>query len=166
MTHQKGFTLLEVLLVIVIIAVSAAGIVTMQSERLGPSGKLRQQVEIFSQTVEFAADLALLEKHVVGLQLTTDGWLFYQPIRDPAHGWQWEEMANSDNLPLTGQWGASLKPDVAPPPERAKPQIIILPDGYVTPFALGFSHQNGGAMLSLRCNGSLPLDIRLPEEPQ
>ncbi|MDI3140713.1 type II secretion system protein [Enterobacter kobei] len=79
MAHQKGFTLLEVMLVMVIIALAAAGIVAMQSDRLSATGKLLRQIDVLRQTVKYMSDVALLEKHTVGLQLTTDGWLFYAP---------------------------------------------------------------------------------------
>jgi len=46
MAHQKGFTLLEVMLVMVIIALAAAGVVAMQSDRLSATGKLLRQIDV------------------------------------------------------------------------------------------------------------------------
>lgn len=53
MKQQQGFTLLEVLLVIVIIAMMAAGVIASQNSRLSATGRLSQQAEAFRQQVEY-----------------------------------------------------------------------------------------------------------------
>ena len=166
MAHQKGFTLLEVMLVMVIIALAAAGVVAMQSDRLSATGKLLRQIDVLRQTAKYMSDVALLEKHTVGLQLTTDGWLFYAPKKDRTGEWQWQEIANNDNLPLRGDWDAPARPDVTPSSEEAKPQIVILPDGQVTPFSVFFNAKDGEKIAILQSHGALPLEVIRFKEPQ
>lgn len=166
MAQEKGFTLLEVMLVIVILAAAVAGVTAMQSERLSASGKLRQRVDMFRQTVEYAADLALLEKHAVALLLSEKGWLLYVPQKSARTGWQWEAIQRDDKLPLQGEWDAPARPELTPSPQDNTPQIIILPDGQITPFTLLFSSAKGEKMLHVRCAGSLPLDITQPKVAQ
>lgn len=166
MAHQKGFTLLEVMLVMVIIALAAAGVVAMQSDRLSATGKLLRQIDVLRQTAKYMSDVALLEKHTVGLQLTTDGWLFYAPNKDRTGEWQWQEIANNDNLPLRGDWDAPARPDVTPSSEEAKPQIVILPDGQVTPFSVVFNAKDGEKIAILQSHGTLPLEVIRFKEPQ
>jgi len=166
MAQEKGFTLLEVMLVIVILAAAAAGVTAMQSERLSVSGKLRQRVDTFRQTVEYAADLALLEKHAVALLVSEDGWLFYLPQKSTHTGWHWEAVQRDDNLPLQGEWGGPVHPELNPSAQDAIPQIIILPDGQITPFTLLFRNAHGEKILYVRCAGSLPLDITPLKEAQ
>lgn len=166
MAHQKGFTLLEVLLVVVILAAAAAGVTAMQSDRLSASGKLRQRADTFRQTVEYAADLALLEKHAVALRLSEEGWLLYLPQKDARTGWRWVAATNHDNLPLHGEWEGPQPPDITPSTKDATPQIMIMPDGQMTPFTLVFRKDDGEKILFIRSVGSLPLNITPVEEPQ
>ncbi|HIE5390160.1 TPA: type II secretion system minor pseudopilin GspH [Enterobacter cancerogenus] len=166
MAHQKGFTLLEVMLVMVIIALAAAGVVAMQSDRLSATGKLLRQIEVLRQTANYMSDVALLEKHTVGLQLTDDGWLFYAPEKDRTGVWRWQEIDNNGNLPLRGDWDAPTKPHVFPSSEEAKPQIVILPDGQVTPFSVIFNADDGEKIAILQSNGTLPLEVIRFKEPR
>lgn len=159
MAQEKGFTLLEVMLVIVILAAAVAGVTAMQNERLSVSGKLRQRVDMFRQTVEYAADLALLEKHAVALLVSEEGWLLYVPQKRARTGWQWEAIQRDDNLPLQGAWDGPARPELTHSPQGDTPQIIVLPDGQITPFTLLFRNANGEKLLHVRCTGSLPLDI-------
>ncbi|HDR2755565.1 MULTISPECIES: GspH/FimT family protein [Enterobacter] len=166
MAHQKGFTLLEVLLVVVILAAAVAGVTAMQSDRLSTSGKLRQRADAFRQSVEYAVDLALLEKHAVALRLSEEGWALYLPQIDTRTGWQWVAATNHDNLPLHGEWERAKSPDITPSTKGTSPQIIIMPDGQMTPFTLLFRKDDGEKILLIHSAGSLPLDIRPVKEPQ
>ncbi|HAS1204477.1 TPA: GspH/FimT family pseudopilin [Enterobacter cloacae] len=151
--------MLEVMLVIVILAAAAAGVIAMQNERLSVSGKLRQRVDMFRQTVDYAADLALLEKHAVALLVTEKGWLLYAPQKSASTGWQWKVIQRDDNVSLQGEWNGPTGPELIPSPQGDTPQIIILPDGQITPFTLLFRNANGEKILHVRCAGFLPLDI-------
>lgn len=166
MTQEKGFTLLEVMLVIVILAAAAAGVTAMQSERLSANGKLRQRVDTFRQTVEYAADLALLEKHAVALLVSEEGWSLYVPQKDARVGWQWVAVQHNDNLPLQGEWAGPARPELTPSSKDAASQIIILPDGQMTPFTLAFRNERGEKIVHVRCVGSLPLGITSLKEAQ
>lgn len=166
MTQEKGFTLLEVMLVIVILAAAAAGVTAMQSERLNVSGKIRQRVDTFRQTVEYAADMALLEKHAVALLVSEEGWSLYVPRKSARTGWRWEVVKRDDNLPLQGEWDGPVQPELTPSSQDGTPQIVILPDGQITPFTLLFRNANNEKFLLMRCAGSLPLDITPLKEAQ
>lgn len=145
---------------------AAPGVVAMQSDRLSATGKLLRQIDVLRQTAKYMSDVALLEKHTVGLQLTTDGWLFYAPKKDHTGEWQWQEIANNDNLPLRGDWDAPARPDVTPSSEEAKPQIVILPDGQVTPFSVVFNAKDGEKIAILQSHGAPPLEVIRFKEPQ
>lgn len=166
MVQEKGFTLLEVMLVIVILATVVAGVTVMQNGRLSVNGKLPPCVDAFRQTVEYAADLALLEKHAVALQVSEEGWLLYLPQKSVRADWQWKAVQRDNNLPLQGKWEKLTLQAFTPLSQDATPQIIILPDGQITPFTLVFRSANGEKILHVRCDGSLSLDITQLKEAQ
>ncbi|MCU6162853.1 type II secretion system minor pseudopilin GspH [Enterobacter bugandensis] len=159
MKHQRGFTLLEILLVVAIIAMIAAGAVAIQSDRLNAKGIQRQTVERFSKTLEYAADWALLEKHAVGLRLASRGWSYFQPEKVSSGEWQWRLVVKHDFLSLSGLWPEPHPPEILPATDTDGPQIMILPDGTITPFTLIFSDETGTRFLRARCEGSLPLEL-------
>ena len=159
MVHEKGFTLLEVMLVMVILATTALGVTAMQSDRLSSAGKLRQHVDTFRQTVEYATDLTLLEKRAAALQLSEEGWLLHLPEKNARGGWRWKAVPKHDSLALHGEWEGPVRPELTPSTKDATPQIVILPDGQITPFSQLFRDENGEKILRVQCFGSLPLDI-------
>ncbi|WP_336239742.1 type II secretion system minor pseudopilin GspH [Enterobacter chuandaensis] len=163
MKHQHGFTLLEVLLVVAIIAMTAAGAIALQSNRLSAKGLQRQTVERFSKTLEYAADWALLEKHVVGLRLTGEGWHYFQPEKNSSDKWQWHVVDKHYFLSLGGSWPGQHPPEILPGTDSDAPQIEILPDGTIAPFTLIFSDETGTRFLRVSCSGTLPLKINVAE---
>lgn len=159
MTRGKGFTLLEVMLVVVILAAAVMGVTAMQNERLSVSGELRQRVDAFRQAVEYIVDLALLEKHAFALLVSEDGWVVYAPQKSARAGWHWKAVQREDNLTTQGEWEVPIQPELTPLPQGTTPQIIILPDGQITPFTMLFRNTKGEKILIVRCSGTLPLDI-------
>ena len=55
---------------------------------------------------------------------------------------------------------------MTPSSEEAKPQIVILPDGQVTPFSVVFNAEDGEKIAILQSNGALPLEVIRFKEPQ
>ena len=87
MAHQKGFTLLEVMLVMVIIALAAAGVVAMQSDRLSATGKLLRQIDVLRQTAKYMSDVALLENILSAFSsLLTAGFSMHRKRITPVNG--------------------------------------------------------------------------------
>lgn len=161
MKQQQGFTLLEVLLVIVIIAMMAAGVIASQNSRLSATGRLSQQAEAFRQQVEYAADWALLEKSAIGLRITREGWSFWQLKKTATGGKTWQEVAHHEALRLAGDWQSSRKPIIIPAPDANLPQVFITPDGEITPFTLSFRDEDNVRLIDIQSTGSLPLIITL-----
>ncbi|HFS5793974.1 type II secretion system minor pseudopilin GspH [Citrobacter sp. EC_71] len=161
MKQQQGFTLLEVLLVIVIIAMMAAGVIASQNSRLSATGRLSQQAEAFRQQVEYAADWALLEKSAIGLRITREGWSFWQLKKTSTGGKTWQEVTHHEALRLAGDWQSSRQPTITPPPEGNLPQLVITPDGEITPFTLSFRDEDNVRLIDIQSTGSLPLTIAL-----
>ncbi|MGM8754474.1 type II secretion system minor pseudopilin GspH [Enterobacter chuandaensis] len=164
MERQKGFTLLEVMLVVAIIAVMASIIVSSQNARLSETGRLRQKVDAFRQIVEFAADEALLENTAIGIRVTQEGWFYAHPKYDPHMGWRWVEIEKADSLHLTGHWLDGFYIEIAPASEYGQPQIVITPDGQLVPFTLTFRDSDRRRVLTLASEGSLPLTLTVAQE--
>lgn len=82
--HQDGFTLIEVLVVLVIIGVVLT-FATLSVNPSGPSDRLDTESQRLQALAEAAADDAVLYGQSIGLQLTRDG---YQFITLGATGWQ------------------------------------------------------------------------------
>lgn len=161
MKQQQGFTLLEVLLVIVIIAAMAAGVIASQNSRLSATGKLNQKVELFRQHVEYAADWALLERSPIGVRVTREGWSFWQLEKSNAAGKKWVEVDRHEALRLSGDWQSSPQPTITPAPQSSLPQLVITPEGEITPFTLSFRDEDNIRLLDVQSTGSLPVTITL-----
>ncbi|CBG91188.1 type II secretion system minor pseudopilin GspH [Citrobacter rodentium] len=159
MKQQQGFTLLEVLLTIVIVAMMTAGVIISQSERLSPEGRLLQNVDAFRLRIEYAADWALLEKTPIGIRLDRDGWSFWQLKKNAANKRKWTEVTRHETLRLRGDWQSPRPPSVTPAPVAGGPQIVITPDGEITPFTLNFRDESNARLLGVQNTGNLPLLI-------
>nr|WP_275949435.1 type II secretion system minor pseudopilin GspH [Nevskia ramosa] len=176
-TRQRGFTLLEMLAVVVIIAI----MVTFSSLSIGNrplDDRLEAESKRIEQLLRLAEDEADLKGIAIGLAFTPDGYRFL--IASSAS--KWDDYAQSGSFrsrPLLQPFYSELRiegrliPPIQPKEARSgsdskssddddkkedeatklKPQVLLLPGGQMTPFTLDLKAPN--YPVSIRIEGNL-----------
>lgn len=154
----RGFTLIEIIIVLLIISITAATVELNIGNRLSTSG-LNQKTDEFHSLLLFASDYSLGHQQVLGLMLTplnsslvafderTQQW---QPLNETA---QYKIDADK-TVHIFVESGAAA--DATQNLEGKQPSIIIYPDGSISPFILVFaleSDPNVKRTLSLTDDG-------------
>ena len=148
--NHSGFTLLEILIVLVVLAI-AAGLITLtvgNDER----GTLQREAQRLTGALEYAADRARFRHEIVGVSALpgNHGWRFWSIPEDAGKGVSWRVV--TDDAPLTahrlsGEF--TLRPlYYAGQPLAADAIVPLLPSGRFEPYALELR----GADWSLRLN--------------
>lgn len=131
----KGFTLLEILIVIVIIGIAATTVMfTITPNQRKQSENLSQQL---INLITLAEQEALLRPATLGLGFNKNSWQFYEfKPKEKNHKSTWVTLTTSPlnprNLPNNLQVRVKLNNEIA----AAQPQIIISPSGDVSPFII------------------------------
>ncbi|WP_135507071.1 GspH/FimT family pseudopilin [Roseovarius aestuariivivens] len=139
-----GFTLIEVLIAVAVLAVLTLGAVLTAGRVSGGSGA--SDMARFAERIEFARTLAIDARRTGGLRLR-DGTI--QMLRRDADGWQ----PVADPVP----WQQPVVFETRSPRIGTEtPDILLLPNGQSTAFTLRFS--NGGfcendGWTGLKCSG-------------
>lgn len=155
--HHRGFTLLEVLIVVMIIAAVSGGMIMALSAG-GPESMLHREAMRFRVAMEMATDRAMLTNEELGLRVTEEGYDFVR-----WQGTEWQQVKNSKPLePYTIDENIALKLELEGLPweedslfesdglfanafeddddEKAiKPQVFIFSYGEFSDFSLTFS---------------------------
>ena len=153
MNASKGFTLLEMLLVLVVIALSASAVMMTTGQMNGSQGKAAKTGERISALIDYAADWSTMENRRIGLKIRDEDWQFVV-----SEGKDWQKPDASYRLPTQGQWDESWRVRLSPASLTRTPQIIISPDGEITPFTLQIDDRDTGKTLfTLTSLGGLPL---------
>lgn len=157
MNKQRGFTLLEIILALVIFASCAMMVVSTIPSRSG--------ADIFGQQlkalVEYGSDRAVMDGNIVGLVVSTseyqlvtwakkDGERHWEPLtagRIVTHGAFPEEMH------------VSLSPQRIAATTDATPQIVFLPDGEISRFRLGLQSFDKKQRFSVVSQGASPVSV-------
>ncbi|MFC3194377.1 type II secretion system minor pseudopilin GspH [Marinicella sediminis] len=132
--NESGFTLIEMLLVVVIIGITAymgVNLINSQSaERNIMSAAAR-----FQAGIEYVCDQAILENRAYGIEFTHDGQFVMQHQHNQ---WAWLEgqqlltdLAQFPHAIYINGRPISLKPDV-----EQQPHLICQSDGSLSPFEL------------------------------
>lgn len=144
---QQGFTLLELLIVLVIIGVVIAA-VALSIHNSGSSQQSRSAANIFRARVMYAEQNAIIQSTTIGLAISQQGYQFYRlQNKPPTEVIYWQKA--DDNALRYQSWPSTMNlslrlPDnpnaLIPNQLPQQPMIIFNPSGGVTPFTLKIDH--------------------------
>ncbi|OOF29949.1 type II secretion system minor pseudopilin GspH [Salinivibrio proteolyticus] len=169
MRQAAGFTLLEILLVVVIIAVSASGVVMVWPEPV--DSRTEQAGQALYQRIKLWAEQSWLEGQTYGVRInnhdyqllklgeenwqtvSSDRWATQGTLPEKSRfalsmdgfGWQQQDRLFEDKPLFENMFEEDGETAVAPP------QIWLLPNGEITPFTLTIE-TDGRAMWQLKAN--------------
>ena len=140
--YTKGFSLIEILVVLVIIGLLASTVVLTMPDR---NNLLREQVYRFAARVNMASQEGIVANRPMGLAISHSGYAFFR-YQDG----QWQDLAN-DRVFGGEKWNAansisierdqeSLARRAASEDALAHPAILFEPTGQSTPFVISFSN--------------------------
>lgn len=136
--QNAGFTLIEVMLVVVIVGILAA-VVVMSLDLDGGNRQLEHESRRLAAIIEAVTDEAVSRQEILGLSLTADGIELWQ--LDQTSG-NWEELKKRERLrsryALAEGVTMALEHPGEPPVASTKntPDVFFLPTGEVTPVTL------------------------------
>nr|WP_113865034.1 type II secretion system minor pseudopilin GspH [Brenneria salicis]NMN91002.1 general secretion pathway protein H [Brenneria salicis ATCC 15712 = DSM 30166]RBP66496.1 general secretion pathway protein H [Brenneria salicis ATCC 15712 = DSM 30166]RLM32051.1 type II secretion system protein GspH [Brenneria salicis ATCC 15712 = DSM 30166] len=150
--YQRGFTLLEMMLVVLLAGVAATLVVmAFPAERQNDSA---WQLARFQTQLAFAADASQINELMLGVRIYPDRWQFYQLQRETSSetesdanwkGYQWRpwrpyRVNPSATMPDSLRFELLQVNGKKAQKRRGKdndaPDILILPGGEITPFRL------------------------------
>jgi len=155
---QRGFTLVEIMVVTVLIAIMATVIVVRFDFRLGPR-ELREEIRRFDVLFHMAWEQAQIEGRSVGIEIDRSSFSFftYDPLQR-----QWLSMENDEffrrrELPPGIYFDLRLEDKAIelPTDEESEddndisPQILLLASGEATPFNLFIESDNADVAFEL-----------------
>lgn len=143
--RQRGFTLLEIMIVVVIIGIVTASVVSVAfGDR--KSEKLQQEASRLKAVINLAQEEAVLESRIYALGIWQKGYGFYVP---DSEGWalldrRTDKRLGERKLPEEMELEIALEGigvvlEIEPP---EKPQIFILSSGEMTAFEIDFRFTN------------------------
>jgi general secretion pathway protein H len=146
-TKNKGFTLIEIMIVVVIAAILMGAVVISFPD--SSNDRLKEQGERFSALILLAQDESILQSEDFALSINDAGYSFYR--RADA---TWEAYSEKPfiNRKIDSDIKAELVVEALPvkldkssskfaAPKKTKPQIVIYSSGEMTPFAYSLGNQ-------------------------
>lgn len=180
MIRRAGFTLLELLLVLVLISIIASVVVVNFSQE-SPQEHVDKEALRFQQVFEFIADMAQLRQQEWGLVVSPNSYAF---VYLSESGWQWVNepvAAQRYQLPAALQLQLELEglpgteysllsqlawpqdsavgdPSVEVPPPL--PSVFILSSGEISPFRVVFSAESERALYQIELGTDFGLPLK------
>ena len=146
MNQQRGFTLLEMMLVLALVAITASVVLFTYGREDVASTRARGQP--------------------VGIHFSDSAWRIMVPGKTPS-AWRWVPLQEDAADESQNDWDEELSIHLQPfkPDDSNQPQVVILADGQITPFSLLMANAGTGEpLLTLVCSGSWPLDQTLARD--
>jgi general secretion pathway protein H len=166
---QCGFTLLEIMLVIVVMGMISVAVVMTLPNNLIARDSLSWQAQRFSSILQFAEDEALISGNELGIEFTDRGYQFaaydhqtkrWLPVNDAEMQQRvtlpetinieynlansvWEELTKSNNDRFIDE---SYRVVIDEEEQQSlNPQVYVMSSGEVSPFSLIFSNADSDA---------------------
>lgn len=162
MKAVKGFTLLEILLVLTLLALSATLVLMVSDDDRKKAITAGEQL---AALMEYTADWSTMEDRSAGIEIRAQGWRIVTPVHN-----RWQAPENYFRLATDGSWHdnwqVTLFPVALARQAAGTPQILIRPDGEITPFTLQIQDRQSRAVLfTLSSTGGLPLQLSTGAKP-
>ena len=153
---SAGFTLVEMLVVVVIIGVISAGIILSTNLAGGRDHELQKEGDRLETLMRYAREQAELQTREYGLMFREDGYMF---VTYDVRRQLWQDVFEDDalrdrNLPdgLSIKLSVDARPVVLTQPKDSKdktPQVIIFANGDLTTFEITVQRDDGLRSISL-----------------
>lgn len=159
-TSNRGFTLIEMMLVVTIIA-TASSLVVMALPVNSPQTQGREMLARLADAIPAQRMEAMAQGSLLGLSIKAYGYQFMVQDSSRSRGWRAiSTMQQPDGETITLQLTQQdLLLDESPVDERDdKPQLLLFPGGEVTPFELRvFAQKKAIATLIVSETGEVQL---------
>ncbi|MGS2873812.1 type II secretion system minor pseudopilin GspH [Enterobacter huaxiensis] len=157
MKRQRGFTLLEIILALVIFASCAMMVVSTIPSRSG--------ADIFGQQlkalVDYGSDRAVMDGNIVGLVLTTDKYQLVT-LEDKNGERKWVPLS-AGRITTHGDFPermhVSLSPQRLAATVTSDPQVLFLPDGEISRFTLALQSDDKQHHFRVVSQGAAPVSV-------
>ncbi len=149
--HSSGFTLIEVLVVLMIIGIAVGGVSVFFTQD-GPDEDLKKTIERFVVIGDHISELAVLGGEPIGMLLEPPEWRENPLDEGWRYSWQrmtpegWQEL--EDVLPVEIPNAMELNVFIdeqewkyEDAPKELIPILAFYPSGEVTPFEIEFMHE-------------------------
>ncbi len=151
---QKGFTLIEILISMVIIGIVLSFIVVSYGD-FGEARRLSMSQQHFADLIKLARTNAIISAKTYGVNISKSDYSFYQ-FKQSEKQKTW--ILFSDQLFKKTNFNPHKKMIYSHPLTKQTPEIIISPDGKITPFILTIiSMSNETVTLHASANGDVSL---------
>ncbi|WP_058479633.1 type II secretion system minor pseudopilin GspH [Legionella waltersii] len=156
MTPHKGFTLIEILIVIVIIGITI-GFALVAFGDFGESKRIRFAAEQLLNTIKLSQQKAILESSTLGLKLDKSSYQILKFVNNK----EWKPISNQGIFKihyLPSHTVLHLKKNGNS--EHNSPDIILMPSGDMTLFTLDFGSNSEQSITRIigSSNGDLELN--------